>query len=482
MISEFIREQKWYSFSDLYKLLQCSEEQMIILIRKLKDFGILKSIKSSYTQDEIVDLLEDNSEFIDIEIKEKNSYYAFTYVGIIVIESKVLKCYPKYLLHTEKPINEFKQIIKVLEKCNLKKQTVRIFNEDEESDSFNLLGLILFLLQDYFENDVYSNTDEIIEYNGTGEILWDRTINDTVAVLSDNRPFYIELRTRKKIDNNFDYFKRLHKCIITTISKELKEAELLELFDLIDVELTDEKLDSFGDREYILYRIEKELNLQYNTRKQLVLKSIYKYIDKQGSLSNLDYLSLYGTNKFNLIWEQVCAEIIDNKLYTTLNSINIPVDLKEKYRGSQTLIDLIEKPLWTYTGKTAKDTLKPDFISISKVDNDYIFIIFDAKYYNAHLEKGVIPSYQPGIESITKQYLYQLAYQRFIEEHGFSVVRNCFLLPTENNHIEDKGEVRLEILANLGLQDIKVRFLPASMAYDLFLSEKKLNLDRLKIL
>ena len=109
------------------------------------------------------------------------------------------------------------------------------------------------------------------------------------------------------------------------------------------------------------------------------------------------------------------------------------------------------------------------------------FIIFDAKYYNAHLEKGIVPTGQPGIESITKQYLYQLAYQRFIEDHKFSSVKNCFLLPTENNEIEDKGEVRMEMLSNLGLQDIKIRLIPATMAYDLYLSGSKMDMERLDL-
>lgn len=56
-----------------------------------------------------------------------------------------------------------------------------------------------FLLQDYFENDVYSNTEEIIECNGSGEILWDKTINETFTLLSENRPYYTELQTRKRV-------------------------------------------------------------------------------------------------------------------------------------------------------------------------------------------------------------------------------------------------------------------------------------------
>ena len=145
------------------------------------------------------------------------------------------------------------------------------------------------------------------------------------------------------------------------------------------------------------------------------------------------------------------------------------------------LIELIKKPLWTITGKYAKDTLIPDLVSICKVNDQHQFIIFDAKYYNAHLKKGVVPTGQPGIESVTKQYLYQLAYQQFIKDHNFYSVKNCFLLPTENNKIEDKGEVRMEMLSNLGLQDIKTRLIPTTMAYEFYLSGRKMDIESLEL-
>lgn len=481
MISEFVREQKRYTQKELCHILKCSEEQAVPLIRKLKEFGVLKAVKSSDMQKNMADLLEEDIEVVDVEVGENEYLYVFTFVGVIVVAGRVLKCYPKYLLNIKEPTNELRQVIKILEKYNSKEQIVRMFNDSSESSSFNLLAVLLFLLQDYFENDVYSNTEEIVECNGSGEILWDKTINETFTLLSGNRPYYIELQTRKRVTNDFDYFKRLHECVLTMVSKELKDAELLELFEMVGVDFTGEKLDDFGDKEYILYRIENELNTQFNTRKQLVLKTIYAYIDRRGSLYDTDCMSLFGTNSFNLVWEKICADIMDNQLDVPLGSIELPVPLKEGYDRRQKLIELIEKPLWTITGKTAKDTLIPDLISISKVDDRYQFIIFDAKYYNAHLESGVMPMGQPGIESVTKQYLYQLAYQKFIEKHEFSAVINCFLLPTENNDIEDKGEVKLEMLANFGLQDIKIRFIPASMAYDLYLSGRKMDIGILKL-
>lgn len=477
MISEFVREQQRYTQKDLCRILDCSEEKAIPLIRKLKEFGVLKAVRASDHQRDMSDLLDEDIEVADVEAGEDEYYYVFTFVGVIVVAGRVLKCYPKYLLHSDQPKEELCQVLKVLEKYNTKEQIIRMFNDSSERSAFNLLAVLLFLLQDYFENGVYNNTEDIIESNGSGEILWDKTINETFTMLSNNRPYYTDLQTKKRVTDDFDYFKRLHECILTKASEELRDAELLDLFEITGVDLTDEELDDFGDEEFILYRIEKELNTQFNTRKQLVLKTIYAYIDHTGSLYDTDCLSLFGTNSFNLVWESICADIMDNQLDVRLGALSLPMPLKAEYDKNQRLVDLIEKPLWTATGKTANDTLIPDLISIK----DGQFIIFDAKYYNAQLERDRVPKGQPGIESVTKQYLYQLAYQKFINDHGFITVKNCFLMPTESTEIADRGEASMGILSNLGLQNIKVRFLPAKIAYEYYLSGRKMDVGILAL-
>ena len=477
MISEFVREQKRYTQKDLCKILRCSEEKAIPLIRKLKEFGVLKAVKASDLQRDMSDLMDEDIEVADVEIGEDEYLYVFTFVGFIVVVGRVLKCYPKYLLNADQPKNELRQVLKVLEKYNTKEQIVRVFNDSSESSAFNLLAVLLFLMQDYYENGVYSNTEDIIESNGSGEILWDKTINETFTLLSNNRPYYIDLQTKKRVTDDYDYFKRLHECILTKASEELKEAELLDLFEITEVDLTDEVLDDFGEEEYILYRIEKELNTQFNTRKQLLLKTIYAYIAHSGSLYDTDCLSLFGTNSFNHVWEGICADIMDNQLDVRLGALQLPTPLKPEYDRKQKLIDLIEKPLWSVTGKTASDTLIPDLVSIS----DNKFIIFDAKYYNAVLEPGQPPKAQPGIESVTKQYLYQLAYQKFIDDHGFVGVENCFLMPTEEKTIIHKGEASMQMLSALGLQNIKVRLLPAEEVYEHYLSGRKMDISTLEL-
>ena len=477
MISKFIREQKRYTQKDLCNKFECSEERVVPIIRKLKEYGVLKAVKASDLQKDMSELIDEDIEVADVEVGENEYLYVFTFVGVIVVAGRALKCYPKYLLNNDCPREELKQVLKVLEKYNSKEQIIRMFNDSSESSTFNLLAVLLFLIQDYYENGVYSNTEDIIESNGSGEILWDKTINATFTLLSSNRPYYVDLQTKKRITNDYDYFQRLHECILTKASKELKDADLLDLFEITEIDLTDEILDSFGDKEYILYRIEKELSTQFNTRKQLVLKTLYAYIDHSGNLYDTDCLSMFGTTSFNLVWENVCADIMDNQLDTRLGALKLPVALKPGYDRNTKLIDLIEKPLWSATGLRASDTLIPDLVSIDENQ----FIIFDAKYYNVQLEPGVPPKGQPGIESVTKQYLYQLAYQKFIADHGFASVKNCFLMPTENSKVEHKGEVSLSILSGLELQDIKVRLIPAIMAYEHYLSGRKMVLSKLEL-
>ena len=168
----------------------------------------------------------------------------------------------------------------------------------------------------------------------------------------------------------------------------------------------------------------------------------------------------------------------------------MPVPLAEQYRDMRhkKLIDLIDKPQWSGTAPTgepfvkqAEDTLIPDLISIVCVDGDYQFIIFDAKYYNIQLEHNKKLRGQPGIESITKQYLYQLAYQPFVETHQISTVRNCFLMPTASMEIVEKGTVSLTMLRNLGLQDIQVRLLPAKLMYQHYIENTKIDIQTLNL-
>ena len=80
---------------------------------------------------------------------------------------------------------------------------------------------------------------------------------------------------------------------------------------------------------------------------------------------------------------------------------------------------------------------------------------------------------QPGIESITKQYLYQQEYKDFTDMTGISEVQNCFLLPTCEDEVINKGVVRLGMLEQIELKPIEVRLLPVKEAYRHYLQGQR---------
>lgn len=486
IMSEYIREQKRYSKEQLKNIFKLNDEEFKDLVKKLKAYGVLKMVNSTSTQKNLTDLTDEDIEIVDVDMNDEY-YYVFTFVGVLTVGNIVIKCFPKYLLNKKAPLEEMKQVLKVLNKYNSKEQIISLFNGDEEQRAFNLLSIILYLINDYNENGVYINQQDIIETNGEGEILWDNTINETFAIISNNRPFYTELQTINTVSDEMDYFTRLHRCIVTECCNKLKQGELLEVFDIEDINISEECIDDFGDIDYILYRLQMELNVQFVTRKQRLLKTLYTYIAHSKSFDDSFGLSMYGTNSFNLVWEKVCADVFDNKLSTPIGKLKLPTDLHNDYihRKKYTLLEIIQKPVWKYfdsEGNThnnlAKDTLTPDLISLYDTNKGMCFGIFDAKYYNIKLEKNKVQG-QPGVGDVTKQYLYQLAYNDFILKHGFTSVKNAFLMPTEEDDVLLNGEAEMGILSGLSnppLSNILVVKLPASKIYKYYLSDRRLNI------
>lgn len=472
MISKFLREQQRYTLKNLTTIFECNEDKIKSIIKKLKEYGILKVVKFSDTQLDLSELQDEEIEIAGVEDNVNKYFYVFTFVGLLTISGRILKIFPKYIVSKEEPLKEFKQILKVIEKYNSKEQIIKIFNDSNRTKSYNILGVSLFLLNDFYENGSYTDYKDIIEENGQGEILWEKTVNETFAILCNQRPYYTELQTKRVINNNNSYIKTLYECILTKVSNELKQADILDLFDITPIELSTRKFDDFGDSDYILYRIEKELEQEFNTRKQLILKVMYTYVANEGLINVLEHLSMFGTNCFNLIWEKTCAAVMNNVLNVKLSQLNFPIPLNKNYFISNdlTLSKLFEKPYWSKCNKCASNTLMPDIITFCQKDDKHYFVILDAKYYCPSLTPNTLPKNQPGIESITKQYLYNLAYKKFAEEHNFDCIKNYFLLPTEKDFIEDLGYVELKMLNDIGLNAIQNKLIPAHVIFEKYLT------------
>ena len=486
MKSVYIRELRHYTKNELSNLFsEIDSNQLTVFIRKLRAYGILKSVKGDSGNLDLTDLVSLDELLLDGIDDNNTSYYIFNYVGVIYIDGYLLCCYPKYLFAYDyiedktKCRQLLKQVLKVLHRYNTSSQSVQLYSMDNQSSFVSRLSMIVALLDDYFQNGLYFNTQNIHELNGDGEINWNRTINFTHPLWQEGDPYYFNFWTRRNTIDDKSFIQRIHECLLTVCSRELEEISLLELLDINGVYLTEFSLNDLGTRDYLLYRITNELNTEFNSRKQYVLKLMGALLKDSSAMSEEDSIDLFGTTSFNLVWEAVCADVFDNKLTTPLSDLPLlsTVKIPPNKLGvkPRTLKDLIDRPMWTSIDDAVafSDTLKPDLISVERNENVCSFVILDAKYYTMRLESNKVEG-QPGVGDVTKQYLYQLAYKEFIELNGIQEVKNCFLMPTEKDEIVSVGNVQMEMLGKVGLEKIQVRKLPASRMFDYYLQRRKI--------
>lgn len=484
MTQEFFRELKHYSIHEIAENLNTNDLKAKNIASVLKRYGVIKVVNRN-TPD-LAELSDDDLVLTDGVVDSNDVRYVFNYVGVIVLKNHVIKCYPKYISSSDEPMQEFKQVLKVIKLYSARYALLNVFNGEDDNRSFNKLAVELYLLEDYYANGIYSNDHRIIEDNGIGEILWDRTINTTFALMQDEQPYYLNMLTSRNTIDDDNFFKQLHECILTLCSKSLCDLGLLNIFEIEPVEISLDELDSFGDKDYILYRLDKEIRSQYVTRKQTLLKVLYTYISESDSISSGDGVSLYGTNSFNVLWEKVCASVFDNKLNVTLNKLDLKEPLSEVYssKSKKTLLELVEKPAWYSESEAVpvypNKTLIPDLVAIENINGEDHFAILDAKYYNLVLEKDKLMD-NPGVGDVAKQYLYQLAYSDFLKCQKINHVYNVFLMPTEGDIVIHKGRVSFSMLRNLNLKDIEISMLPARYIFECYLHNKKEKLSYLKL-
>ena len=267
----------------------------------------IKELKE-YSKEYILQLMKKDSfnKLLEYEIiKRDDNTFKFNFVGVIIVDNYIINCYPKYIPNEDNIVDDFAQIVRVIKKYKNLNEEFSWENENLEDISFNKLSMMIFFLEDYYQNGIYTKIQNIREINGNGEIDWEKTINNIDPILKDNKPYYGELYTKYKINDLYDYFRLLHECIITECSKLLEEAGLIELFDLTPIELSDKSLSDFDQKKVILEKLEKQLKVEFNSHKQKLLKSMHAYVSSENSFTNEEFLTIYGTSTYHVIWEEI---------------------------------------------------------------------------------------------------------------------------------------------------------------------------------
>lgn len=479
-----------------------------------------------YTVNEISERLDDsdvarvkkalgNQKYVYIDTKGR---YIFSYVGILIIEDYIFKCFPKYIpdvinIDLE---NKFRKIMRVIKKMDIEPSEL-FWGINENSERYSFLQLAISLLEDYYSNNLYVSHHEYIEEDGDGEVLWEDTANEIMPFVKNNRFIYNSYFSLDVDVDETDFVQTIQRIVLTECSQKLQEKDILEILDLTAVYISNQELIDLGDPKYIVSQLQKELLVQNVTQKQNVLRLLITYIshvymdDSISGLYNVSSNSYYGTELYWPIWEQVCQTVFLSYLEKGIRIADLPLANSyinsERYKKDRdlSLLEIVNKPKWIKNVSTCDDievltdSFKPDLISIYRADeltdkddmSNYTFCILDAKYYYFDIEKYTnskgeektrftADSNYPGLGDISKQFLYQEVYKEFVLLQGYGTVRNIFLVPTDGDTYQF-GRVEFDLvqkMINPKLTDIVVIKLNADKLYDEYLENIRIkNVD-----
>ncbi|MGI6535098.1 MAG: LlaJI family restriction endonuclease [Eggerthellaceae bacterium] len=419
-----VRELKPYSLAEIAQEMGCGEGLAGEVVDRLLSRGVVRFRTGTES---------DEGEVADEAGASDDERYQFRYVGIVVACGVVIICYPKYIRRKDGPTDdELKQMLRVLRRLDGYGELPRPRHGGASADR---LAVIVRLLELYEERGVYTNFEETRVLNGNGVIDWGRTVDTINPILSEGQPVYLDLWTRKTRRDETDVVTRLHRAILTECSRFLTRCGVAELLGIGEVELSAETVDDFGDAEALDWMLERERASQFVTWKQEAIDLMRLYLGGAGTSAVADEVLCMGTTAYYHAWELACKKAFGDLLDTRLG--DLPIGLAEGWRerANEKLLQIIPRPLWARpdgTGLGDVDTLIPDTVTIAtNGDGSWLLCIYDAKYYVPELGGKI--TRQPGVESVTKQFLYQSAYRQFVVDHGFDRVVNAFLVPSEGD-------------------------------------------------
>lgn len=456
-----VSEGRRYTSAQLAKLLHCTTMKALDFVDKLAKRRI---IRKEY-------------------LSNGSLSYIFDYVGLVCVESTLVKVFPKFIRKEYCTDELFTLVFRVLKKYST---TIdKIFTTPStEAEEDPMLSIISFLIDDYTKYGLYTVEKQHVTCNTSGKILWNRTISSSRCIFTNKSPVYTDLYTVRKQTDDGNIIRIIHKTILSECCSLVDNAGLGDLFHLYlpPVE-TSEIEDFWSQSDTFLEEIERALAREFRDRELQLLEHMKIFIERKTSSFDNSCITSYGTSSFHCVWEEACARVFSDKLRNPLASLNLPKALAEQYSPDSTLISLIEKPCWIGNSgngtfrKYAQQTLIPDIVTIDYSANTCRLVILDAKYYSLKLHPDIPLQNHPGIGDVSKQYLYQLAFEQFMLDHDIREVKNAFLMPSDSCRVEMTGCVELPMLHSLGLENILVRKIPASSLFEAYLQGKTIPIS-----
>lgn len=391
-----------------------------------------------------------NKEFDSTVVKGNNNGFVFHYIGLYnYVDSATQKNYtfffvPKFINDIES-FNENDRnrnaVILAIDRYNKEQNSLTEQTDSLDKKRESVLELAVRFLRNYLENGLYIVHKNELELNGQGEINWETTIEQFDPVIIKGRPYYLDYMTEQAYSDENHYITQLQKCLITVWGSKLEKLGLASVLRVNVPLLSEDSLDYFGDSDYQISQINKELNVTFVTKSRETLMLMKELIQRfsENEINNHESLS-FGMTGVEHLWEKACAEVFRSELDKKISDCGI----NSSRFGSKTFREYMPSVFWKKDRESR---------CISKADGwrlDFIryfnqkLVILDAKYYSVNWNDGKIEG-QPGIPDIAKQMFYQMAFKDLVDNPINPVTGfvNAFLFPYNGDNIKISETVTL---------------------------------------
>jgi hypothetical protein len=392
---------------------------------------------------------------------ERDGEMRVCFVGVAVVDGRTFQMIPKIFKDSQDGISPImRQVIRALRryarwKPSYHEETPYLDPRVRHADP-SAIAIADWLIRDYLTGGIYRRFRDREEINGSGQIIWRRTIERTTPVLSSGRPVYIDAITRSSTGDRDHFVSRLHRQVVEEATREFGH-----LLGYAPVRLDHEPFEPFREMPSLATsneRVRQEMRDSFTDRAMYLLPMLLSWLSAYESAVR-NGLALYGVTAFYQIWEEVCSLALGNERGKW--QVHIPCP---EWRSS--------------TGDTQKaETFRPDIVTRIKDGGCEHLLIADAKYYQLSMPPNLRG--QPGINDIAKQLWYERCLDPQARSEGLARTYNIFVMPgaPQNEIFWSDGSVELR---GLSKSVVKVKRLSGLHGLERYADGTPLPMERVR--
>ena len=252
---------------------------------------------------------------------------------------------------------------------NKEQAKIRDVISNKGQETITYLDTILQLRRFYKEHRQLLTFVSIINNSGNNKIQWSKTISHETPIIRDNRPAYVNFRTKGKVINFDEEIIVLFYSVLDYLKHKFHfQVNINIQYPLLSHRRIEGMIESCKGTRYL-----KKIRKKYFADEFVALwKLLYAYFDKAERIASRRYHDeTLLVRNFNPVFEDMIDYLISDD--------NYPEELKVQDNGSKIVDHLYEEKSLIY--------------------DEHIYFVGDSKYYNAQRE-------EMDDHSISKQYFY----------------------------------------------------------------------------